>query len=196
MFVNPRKRWPRRGRGSLLFRGSGVASELASYNEQRCILEYLLEFVRFMVDLFELFCCARKLLRTLINWHWHWQIDYWCGLHGGGHGGRHEFCEAARWLLIERKCQIRPCPSSKVNSSNHIIGTTFNISSLCSFLIFSRYFPIICIKLVEISFIEQVLSLSLAMKWKSRPILRKSYFPKMSRQIKQVCVKIFFWNET
>ena len=72
MFVNPRKRWPRRGRGSLLFRGSGVASELASYNEQRCILEYLLEFVRFMVDLFELLCeeiikDLDKLTLTLTN---------------------------------------------------------------------------------------------------------------------------------
>ena len=50
-------------------------------------------------------------------------------------------------LLIHRKCQIRPCPSSKVNTWNHKIWASFNIGSLCSLLIFSRYFPIICIKL-------------------------------------------------
>ena len=87
-------------------------------------------------------------------------------------------------LLIHRKCQIRPCPSSKVNTWNHKIWASFNIGSLCSLLIFSRYFPIICIKLGPISFIEQVpLSLSLSglpMKWKSGPILRKSYFREMS----------------
>ena len=65
-------------------------------------------------------------------------------------------------LLIQRKCQIRPCPSSKVNTWNHKIWASFNIGSLCSLLIFSQYFPIICIKLGPISFIEQVpLSLSL-----------------------------------
>ena len=64
-------------------------------------------------------------------------------------------------LLIQRKCQIRPCPSSKVNTWNHKIWASFNIGSLCSLLIFSQYFPIICIKLGPISFIEQVLSPSL-----------------------------------
>ena len=60
------------------------------------------------------------------------------------------------YLLIQRKCQIRPCPSSKVNTWNHKIWASFNIGSLCSLLIFSQYFPIICIKLGPISFIEQV----------------------------------------